>query len=99
MEVNTMEVQISCINKDGRYDPHEAITHVGGFHNGKRWKLTRVDAVRYIEDGTYKFYVNVNNHPIRVIVVVSRNGNKYLKTVADGDEPNNLLALDECSIL
>lgn len=26
-----------------------------------------------------------------------RGGNRYLKTVADGDAPNNLLALPECS--
>jgi Protein of unknown function (DUF3892) len=30
-----------------------------------------------------------------VIVALSRYGNKYLKTVADGDAPNNLLALPE----
>lgn len=94
-----MEVQISCINKDDRYDPHEAITHVGGVNaDGTRWRLTLAEAIQYIEDGTYKFYVNVNNDPVRVIVAISRNGNKYLKTVADGDEPNNLLALMECPL-
>jgi len=27
---------------------------------------------------------------------MSRFGNKYLKTVADGEQPNNLLSLPEC---
>ena len=30
------------------------------------------------------------------VVAVSRFGNKYIKTEADGDQPNNLLSLPEC---
>jgi len=92
-----MNVQISCINKDDRFDPHESIIHVGGMNaDGTRWRMTLAQAIQYSEAGTYRFYVNVNNDPVWVIVAVSRNGNKYLKTVADGDVPNNLLALREC---
>ena len=36
------------------------------------------------------------SHCRDVVVAVSRFGNKYLKTVADGDQPNNLLSLYEC---
>lgn len=94
-----MNVQISCINKDDRFDPHESITHVGGVNtDSTRWRMTLAQAVQYSEVGTYRFYVNVNNDPVWVIVAVSRNGNKYLKTVADGDIPNNLLALRECPL-
>jgi hypothetical protein len=42
------------------------------------------------------FHVRVGGRPVRVIVAVSRFGNKYLKTEADGAEPNNLLSLPEC---
>jgi len=31
-----------------------------------------------------------------IIVAVSRFGNKYLKTEADGEQPDNLLSLPEC---
>ena len=31
-----------------------------------------------------------------VIVAVSRFGNKYLNTEANGEDPNNLLSLPEC---
>jgi hypothetical protein len=31
-----------------------------------------------------------------VIIAVSPFGNRYLKTEADGEHPNNLLALPEC---
>ena len=33
---------------------------------------------------------------VDVIVAISRFGNKYLKTEADGEQPNNLLSLYEC---
>jgi len=32
-----------------------------------------------------------------IIVAVSKYGHKYLKTESDGEEPNNLLSLPECS--
>jgi hypothetical protein len=66
--------------------------------DGKRWKLTQADAIAAVEQNTYgEFYVERPiGDRVRVIVAVSRFGNKYIKTAADGDEPNNLLSLPEC---
>jgi len=33
---------------------------------------------------------------VDVVVAKSQYGHKYLKTVADGEQPNNLLSLPEC---
>lgn len=49
-----------------------------------------------IDAGTHSFYVNVGGDKVKVITATSRYGNKYVKTEADGDEPNNLLSLPEC---
>ncbi len=91
-------VQIKCINKTDRYNLHERIRAVGGTNpDGTRWKLSEDEAIAAIEQGRYSFYVE---RPVgeRVWVVVAHSGygNKYLKTQADGEQPNNLLSLPEC---
>lgn len=90
-------VEIKCIRKSDRYSPHERILAVGGVNgNGARWYLTQEDAILGIENRKWEFVVRVGDLMVKVIVAVSRFGNKYLKTEPDGEQPNNLLSLPEC---
>ena len=84
-----------CINKRDRMNPHERITHIGGVAGGARWKLTQEDAISYINNKTWSFYVSVGGNSVWVIVA-EREGRKYLKTQNDGLNPDNLLSLPEC---
>lgn len=88
--------QIQCINKTDRQDPHDRIKYVGGISGGQRWKLSQPEAIAGIDAGKWRFWVSAEGKSVWVIVAVSRYGNKYLKTEADGEQPNNLLNLPEC---
>lgn len=85
------DVQVRCINKVPRDNPHEGITHLGG----AGWKWTRAQVIASIEGRTNTFYTLVNGKRADVGVVDGPNG-KYVRTYADGYYNDNLLALMEC---
>jgi hypothetical protein len=86
------DVQVTCINKQPRQNPHEGITHLGG--NGWRW--TRQQVIDSINAKTNTFYTFVYGTRANVGVVNGTNG-QYLRTYADGQWNDNLLALPECA--
>ncbi len=85
------DLQVRCINKQPRQNPHEGITHLGG----DGWKWTRDQVVRSIESKNNTFYTLVAGTRANVGVVDGPNG-KYVRTHADGKWNDNLLALPEC---
>ena len=90
------DLRIDCINKTDRASAHERIHNVGGVQNGTRWKQTETASIAAIESGQHTYYVEQPvGHRVNVIIA-QLNGKKYLKTEADGEQPNNLLALPEC---
>ena len=95
-----MSVKITCINKDNghHYDSHEAISHLGWFEEstGKSGKCTRAEMVKYIEDGNSAYTKDSFGNKAYLVVRRSIANNKYVKTIADNKETDNLLYLLEC---
>jgi hypothetical protein len=91
-DYKSTSLQVTCINKTDRQSAHERIINTGG----SNWKHTEDDAIYYIENGAYSYYVNRGGCQVNVIVA-ERLGRKYLKTENDREEPDEPLALPECS--
>ena len=90
------DVQIKCIKKTKRTDPHERIHGVGGVNpDGGRWYLPLDQAIAGIEAGKWRFWTSGGGKSVWVIIATHK-GQKYLKTEPDGVQPDNLLSLPEC---
>lgn len=85
------DVQVRCINKQPRQDPHHGITHLGG----AGWKWPRDQVVASIESKSNSFFTMVDGKRADVGVVSGPHG-KFVRTYADGVWNDNLLALPEC---
>lgn len=87
--------RIRCVNETERLNPDERIRDVGGVNaDGTRWRRTQQKTIEEIESGEWEFCAHESGKTVNVIV--THNGNKYIKTEADGIHPDNLLALPEC---
>jgi hypothetical protein len=63
---------------------------------GQYWSPRhKSDAINDIERGWHTYYVNVGSSRVNVHVV-SKNGDKYLRTDRDGRGKNNLEELPDC---
>jgi hypothetical protein len=89
--------RISCIQRSGGTEAHDRIRFVGGqMPGGRRWKLSQFEAIAGMEGGRWQFSVEPGGRGTRVVIARSASGRKYLKTAADGEQPDGLLALPEC---
>ena len=91
-------LRIRCVDKGDRTPVHECIRAIGGINiDGSRWTLTQDKAILQIEDGTSAFYLErPRDHRFDMIVATDGHGNKYLRTVADTDQPEQHLQLPVC---
>lgn len=95
-----MAVRITCIKKAGGYheDPHVAISELGWTNeqNGQSGRSTRIEMYNFVKGGGEAFVRDRAGNTAYLVAKLSRNGNPYVQTVADGKPTDNLLKLDEC---
>lgn len=89
--------QVACIEKGDGNLPHERIRSIGGVNYDRtRWKLSQQEAIAGIESDKWSFYVQIDHALLWLIVATSWEGNKYLKTKRDAEQPDTLLLLADC---
>lgn len=89
--------QVSCIRRPRPRAPQRILGVGGTMPDGRQWALTTAEAIAEIERGQNFFVERPAGDRVNVVVAHTHAGRKYLKTEADGDRPNNLLALPDCS--
>ena len=92
------EYLIHCVVRSDRLNHDRRLREVGGVNpDGAHWRISEAEAIAAIEAGRWSFYVEIGGRQQPVLVAVSKYGSKYLKTAADGLQPESLLRLPECA--
>lgn len=86
--------QVTCHTPDDA-DADRRLEGLGG-PGGGGWYRDIDFLIEGIEAGTYDLWTVAPDGQSVWVEVAVRNRRKYLKTEADGVEPNNLLALPHC---
>ncbi|WP_245454696.1 DUF3892 domain-containing protein [Bradyrhizobium sp. RP6] len=85
----------ASVRPTARIHTRELAASAGLYSNGSHWKQSVVQTIRDIESGAWEFYVQEDGLTAGLIVA-KHEGHKYIKTTADGIQPDNLLSLAEC---
>jgi hypothetical protein len=95
-----MSVRIVCINKDNGYhqNPHEAIQFLGWLNEStnETGKSSRIDIYNWLLAGNQAYVKDGLGSAVFLQTAISPSGTKFVRTVADRRETNNLLSLPEC---
>lgn len=84
---------VSTVSRAYSLDPLERIEAIGGINSDHtRWKLTQAAAIAAIEARTDEFFVNAGGTLVK-LVVLTHQGQKYLKSEREKTHPDDLLDL------
>jgi len=76
--------------------PQVRIRTVGGVRpDGAPWRMGVEEVVKAIRRGERFYVAEPAGDPVDVVIAHTGEGRAYLRTTADGDEPNNMLALPD----
>jgi hypothetical protein len=87
--------RVTCTTKR---EKNEGIISLGCYSPGNVFfAFTEAEVIERLESRRDTFYVERPNGHIADLEVAEREGKKYVKTVADGERPDNLLSLPTCT--
>lgn len=84
---------VSSVNRAYSSDPFERVEAIGGVNSDhSSWKLSQVAAIARIEAGTDEFFIRKGDEVVKLVVLI-RDGEKYLQTEREKTHPDDLLNL------
>jgi len=77
------EAEVTCVSKTDHTEPYDRIRSLGG-GTGPYWEISHARAIDLVEHDRLRFYTcTPQGERLYLVVVTSRDGYKYIKTVAD----------------
>jgi hypothetical protein len=97
-ETRRQTLRVECVVRTDRVSPHHRIRAIGGrSRDNEPWRLSEEAAIAAIENERATFYIEwPKGHRIDLVVGQGL-GKTYLKAEHDGETPNLLLSLPDCS--
>jgi len=92
-------LKVQWVDKTGEAGPCQCVLNIGGSTRQLHWKHSQADAIRGIEQGEFAYYIETSKGMSSLGVGVRPDGQKYLKTRADREEPSHLVNLPPFPIL
>lgn len=96
-----MSVRITCIKKDDgdHENPYVAIKSLNWLNEAdqKTGTSTRLEMYEFVEGGGEAYVKDAAGNKAKLVARVTDKNAKYVKTVADDVQSDNLLKLKECS--
>jgi len=85
-------LQVKWVDQSDHPDACQRVRQIGGDSKEFTWWHTQAQAVQFIEEGLFDYYVNTGQRALRLEVGAAPNGWKYLRTKADNGQPQILLS-------
>jgi hypothetical protein len=84
---------VSIVSRAYSRDPLERVESIAGVNSDHTpWKLSQAAAIAGIEAGTDEFFIRADDQSIK-LVVLTRDGEKYLQSEREKTHPDDLLNL------
>jgi hypothetical protein len=93
-----LSIRVECVTRTERVSPRHRIRAIGGRgRDGEDWRLSEEAAIAAIDGELASFYIEYPRG-LRLNIVVGQGlGRRYLKAESDGESPERLLALPDCT--
>jgi len=90
-------LKVKWVEQSEHPDPSLRIQQIGGTAGRLQWNHTHAQAVQFLEQGLYLYYVEKNARALHLEIGHSADGCKFLKTTADSKHSQFLLNLPKSS--